>query len=184
MFQFYDMHSYALDMERHSFLVRPVLSPHRNWAVKYWNVLKYRRFPYTKENVKICNKDILNNLDSSFLHKIYQNDNSSNELRGFCYLCCQTVFYLLQTENLSPWSGVDDLGGIHYWLQDNDTGEIIDPTAPQYEQLNCDPPYAFGKKRKWYGFRPFPQMKTLNLIQKIQPDAIRSKTVDLESLNR
>ena len=183
MFQFYDMHSYALDMERHSFLVRPVLSPHRNWAVKYWNVLKYRRFSYTKENVEICRRDILSNLEISFLSRTYLNDNTGNPLYGFCYLCTQTVFYLMQTQQLSPWSGVDDLGTSHWWLRDNFTDELIDPTASQYDFLNCDPPYATGKKRKWYGFRPFPQMRTLDLIQKIQPDAKRSKTLHLENLS-
>ena len=182
MFNFYDLHAYSIDKTDHSCLVRPVLNPHNNWAVKYWNVLKYHRFPYTKINVQICRRNILDNLDTTFLSKSYRDHNSDNPLYGFCYLTCQTTFYLLQMKHLYPWSGVDDLGNIHYWLQDEITGDLIDPTASQYDKLSCDPPYATGKKRKWYGFRPFPQMRTLDLIQKIQPDAKRSKVLNLENL--
>jgi hypothetical protein len=68
--------------------------------------------------------------------------------------------------------------------RDEITGELIDPTKSQYHKLSCDPPYATGKTRKWYGFRPFPQMRTLDLIQKMQPDVERLKTEYLEGLNR
>ena len=182
MFNFYDLHAYSIDKTDHSCLVRPVLNPHNNWAVKYWNVLKYQKFLYTTKNVQICRREILNNLETSFLSKLYRNHNVGNPLYGFCYLATQTMFYLFQTKHLSPWSGVDYLGNIHYWLQDEITGEIIDLTVSQYDQLSCDPPYVTGKKRKWYGFRPFPQMRTLDLMQKIQPDAKRSKVPTLESL--
>ena len=84
---------------------------------------------------------------------------------------------------MSPWSGLDGLGTIHLWLRNDLTGDIIDPTASQYEQLNGDPPYPTGKKLKWNGFRPFPQMRALNLIPKIQPDVERSKIQNLESLD-
>ena len=182
MFNFYDLHAYSIDKTDHSCLVRPVLNPHNNWTVKYWNVLKYQKFLYTTKNVQICRREILNNLETSFLSKPYRNHNAGNPLYGFCYLATQTMFYLFQTKHLSPWSGVDYLGNIHYWLQDEITGEIIDLTVSQYDQLSYDPPYVTGKKRKWYGFRPFPQMRTLDLIQKIQPDAKRSKVPTLESL--
>lgn len=182
MFQFYNLHAYALDKKEHSYLVRPVLDEQNDWAVKYWNVLKYHRFSYTKKNVQACGRDILSNLKTSFLSKSYRHDNTDNPLYGFCYLVCQTTFYLLQTKDLSPWCGVDNLGTNHHWLRDDVTGEIIDFTASQYERLNCNPPYATGKQRKWYGFRPFPQMRTLDLIQKIQPDAERWKTDNLEGL--
>ena len=182
MFQFYDLHAYVINKVGHSYLVRPVLDQHDDWAVKYWNVLKFHRLSYTKKDVVICRRDILSNLEPSFLTKKYRQGNSNNPLYGFCYLAVQTTFYLLQTDRLSSYSGVDDLGTIHYWLVDDFTGEVIDLTASQYDQLSCEPPYATGKKRKWYGFRPFPQMRTLDLIQKIQPEATRYKTMDLESL--
>ena len=107
---------------------------------------------------------------------------------SFSHPCLKFTFeilrhsHLFQTKHLSPWSGVDYLGNTHYWLQDEITGEIIDLTVSQYDQLSYDPPYVTGKKRKWYGFRPFPQMRTLDLIQKIQPDAKRSKVPTLETL--
>ena len=182
MFQFYDLQAYSIDKTDHSYLVRPVLDKHNDWAVKYWNVLKYQKFSYTSQNMKICRRNILDNLETSFLSKPYRDHNSGNPLYGFCYLACESIFYLLQTKHLSPWSGTDDLGNIHYWLRDEFTGDLIDPTASQYDKLSCDPPYATGKKRKWYGFRPFQQMRTLDLIQKIQADSKRSKVPTLESL--
>ena len=183
MFQFYDLHAYTINKNHRNFLVRPVLDGKNNWAVKYWTALEYRRFRYTDNNVQTCSKDILSNLELSFLTKPYLAGNSNNPLYGFCYLTCQTIFYLLETKHLSPYSGLDDLGNIHYWLKDEITEEIVDPTASQYEQLTCDPPYEKGKKRKWYGFRPFPQLRTLDLIQKIQPDAKRSKVLSLQKLD-
>ena len=148
MFQFYDLHAYAIDKTDHSYLVRPVLDQHDDWAVKYWNVLKYRRCSYSKNNVNICRRDILSNLEPSFLTKKYREGNSNNPLYGYCYLAVQTTFYLLQTAHLSPYSGVDDLGNIHYWLRDEIAGEVIDPTASQCDQLSCDPPYTTGTNRK------------------------------------
>lgn len=137
MFQFYDLQAYSVVVENRNFLVRPTLDKNNNWAVKNWDVLEYRRFPYTKNNLQKCNRDILDNLETSYLNKIYLAGNVNNPLYGYCYLATQTLFYLLQTERLFPYSGVDDLGNIHSWLVDDVTGEIIDLTASQYDQLQC-----------------------------------------------
>ena len=182
MFQFYDPQSYSVVVDNRNFLVRPRLNPTDNWAVKHWDVLEHRKFPYTKNNLKMCDRAILDNLETSYLNKIYLAGNATNPLYGFCYLATQTMFYLLQTNHLFSYSGLDDFSVRHWWLVDEGNGEIIDPTASQYDLLMCDPPYEVGKKRKWYGFRPWPQNRTLDLIQKMQPDAKRSKVLNLENL--
>ena len=81
--------------------------------MKHWDVLQYHRFPYTEINVQDCNRDILDNLETSYLNNIYLANNVVNPLYGFCYLATQTMFYLLQTKHLFPYSGVDDLGATH-----------------------------------------------------------------------
>ena len=51
MFNFCDLHAFSIEKTDDSYLVRPVLDQHNDWAVKYWNVLKYQKFPYT---TKMC----------------------------------------------------------------------------------------------------------------------------------
>lgn len=69
------------------------------------------------------------------------------QLRGMCYKASE-AYYHLSDENLKPvqvWlqrdNGVMDS---HWWLENKDTGEIVDLTADQYEVTI---PYDRGRGR-------------------------------------
>jgi 6-phosphogluconolactonase/glucosamine-6-phosphate isomerase/deaminase len=74
------------------------------------------------------------------------NKSSSNHLTGFCYLCSE-VFYALNGKWKKYWFKklVHDTIPYqhqHYFLQDKETGEIIDITK---EQFDFQVPYELGK---------------------------------------
>ena len=69
--------------------------------------------------------------------------------------------------------GQDVTGEYHWWLRDNHNNQIIDITATQYDGRNFPPPYDNGKETPWYTFKGIPKKQTLDLIQKIQPTALR-----------
>lgn len=70
----------------------------------------------------------------------------THPLQGYCYFAVEVIYHLLGAEHSSwtPYSGVDGGGITHWWLQHNDTGEILDPTSEQYEPRRCEPPYEDG----------------------------------------
>lgn len=61
---------------------------------------------------------------------------------GHCHHATIAMYNLLggKDNGYKVRKAVDELGIKHYWLETL-TGEIIDPTAEQYTDLNRNPPY-------------------------------------------
>jgi hypothetical protein len=61
---------------------------------------------------------------------------------GHCHHATVAMYNLLggKEKGYKIGKAVDELGIKHYWLI-NASGEIIDPTAEQYTELNRKPPY-------------------------------------------
>ena len=165
-FKHFDPQSYIRVVGDKTYLIRPRLNPNDNWSVRNWLALEVSRSRYDPDNLKTVSELIRQNLTEKYLTEPFQPD---NPLRGFCYVATQAIYYLMDTDRLESWSGVDASSVTHWWLADRDTGEIIDLTADQYSVLDFDPPYDVGRKRTWYGFRPFIQKRTMDLIHQIQP---------------
>jgi hypothetical protein len=165
-FKHFDPQSYIRVVGDKTYLIRPRLNPNDNWSVRNWLALEVSRSRYDPDNLKTVSELIRQNLTEKYLTEPLQRD---NPLRGFCYIATQSIYYLMDTDRLESWSGVDASSVTHWWLADRDTGEIIDLTADQYSVLDFDPPYDVGRKRTWYGFRPFIQKRTMDLIHQIQP---------------
>ena len=55
-------------------------------------------------------------------------------LAGHCYVATQSLWHLLgaQDSGYTPHSGPAPGGGTHWWLVEDDTGRVIDPTATQF----------------------------------------------------
>ena len=64
-------------------------------------------------------------------------------------LGCVLVF--MNTDILSPVRGEDTEGEGHWWLIDNNNGDIIDLTKDQYQTNELNGVYSLGKKRGYYG---------------------------------
>lgn len=139
------------------------------WEIfKTW-VLEYETYEYTVENVDMLSEKIRENLTSDLLSGKYKEDNVTNPLFGHCYHATQALYYLLDCDVLVPMSGKDELGNIHWWLQDGEA--IIDVTGKQYDKIDCDPPYKVGKPSKWYGWKQRPHKRSMTLIKRVQPKA-------------
>lgn len=87
---------------------------------------------------------------------------SSNPLAGHCYVASETLFHLLggATSAWTPQS-ISHEGSPHWYLKNKETGEIVDPTASQFQ---TPVPYAQGKGK---GFlTKLPSKRTLVVLRK------------------
>lgn len=96
---------------------------------------------------------------------MYPEDVGVNKMYGHCYHSSETLYYIINTDRLSPMSAEDYRGEKHWWLQDGE--KIYDVTADQYYSVGQEPPYSSGKKSRWYGWKQRPQQVSLNLMVKV-----------------
>jgi hypothetical protein len=125
--------------------------------------------PISFDEVDQVSEDIRKILNPNLLSSQYKEGNKTNPLFGHCYHSTQAMYIMLdgdEKENLVPYSGMDVLGNIHWWLDHN--GTIIDVTAGQYDLMECDPPYDVGKPTKWYGWRNRLHKRSMGLVQDVQ----------------
>ncbi len=106
---------------------------------------------------------------------MYPDDVKTNKYYGHCYHASQALYYLIDTDQLVPMSGVDYREEKHWWLQDGDI--IYDSTARQYYDINQSPPYNVGKKTAWYGWKQRPQQISLKLVKRVLGDRLVRDTV-------
>ena len=86
-------------------------------------------------------------LTPDLLKKEYRAENSTNPMFGHCYVASEALFHSLgDRDKCSAACGRDEQGIVHWWIVDNTTGEINDPTADQYLSKGKTPPYAKGRK--------------------------------------
>ena len=69
---------------------------------------------------------------------------SANPLAGHCYVASEALSHLLKAQGKSGWVAqvAQVHGGPHWWLRHKETGEVLDPTASQFEG---PVPYETGK---------------------------------------
>ena len=96
---------------------------------------------------------------------MYPRDKGINRFYGHCYHATQALSYLIDSDELVSYSGVDYRDEKHWWLQ---YGEMVyDCTAEQYWSVKQNPPYNVGKKTKWYGWKGRPQQVSLELCKRV-----------------
>lgn len=162
-------------------LYRPI-----NQSATKYDVLRYHRRPYTMESTQSVIQEIRQNLEpdsiSGDIRKKYPEGHQrwNRSLFGYCVPAAFSLLYLMDTEVLHPISGTDAERENHWWLQDMETGERYDPTSDQYSQSELEFVYDTGKPKRLYSFKGRPQKRFLDLISKIQPDATRYVTDDID----
>lgn len=142
--------------------------------------LKFQPWIYKKEDSQLYIDKIQSYLTPDLVESRYQKRNETNKLFGHCYHATQLLSFLLDKE-LDAYSGQDENGELHWWLQDGE--HIIDVTKEQYDIFGISPPYDNGKKTPWYGWKQRPHKKTLKLLQSITDVAVTTKRIETCSKN-
>ena len=141
------------------------------WVISKTAILTYERIPYNIPMVAAIQKKLYDVLTPDLVTHKYREENKTNPMYGHCYHTTQALYYLFDTDTLDPMMSGDWRGGTHWWLQDRETGVILDFTVDQYLSIEKEPPHHTGKVTGWYGWKGRPHMRTLKLIQRLQPDA-------------
>lgn len=147
-------------VERHKYNGNEILETRR---------LTFKPYDYTELNMSLVVGLLRKNLTPDLLKGrkklIYPEDISTNPCYGHCYHSSQALYYLMDTDQLTPMSAEDYRGEKHWWLQDQT--KIYDVTAEQYYCVGKLPPHDNGKKSKWYGWKGRPQQVSLDLMIKV-----------------
>jgi len=154
---------------------------------KYYDVLEYQRYAYTRSNVDALAKSIRHNLTDNLITKDIRNRYPASHPKwsqpyfGHCVPATFAMLYLLDTESLEPIRGVDSSGEGHWWLRDIFIGEKLDLTFDQFSTASeREAVYGTGKPTCYYGYGQMPASRFLDLMQRVQPDAKRWHTDDYD----
>lgn len=85
-------------------------------------------------------------LSPDLLKPEYRAKNKTNRFYGHCYVASEALWYLLggRESGYEPIRASDDHGVVHWWLENRETGKILDPTSKQYTSAGEKPPYDHG----------------------------------------
>lgn len=143
-------------VERHRYKDKKIFQTRR---------LTFEPYRYSEANMALVMGLIRRNLTPDLLTPKYREENQTNPMYGHCYHSTQALFYLMDTDELTPMAGVDYREDYHWWLQKDEL--IYDLTAEQYYSVGKLPPYHNGKPTKWYGWKQRPHQRTLDLIIRV-----------------
>lgn len=137
--------------------------------------LTFEPYRYSEANMALVMGLIRRNLTPDLLTPKYREENQINPMYGHCYHSTQALFYLIDTDLLTPMAGIDYREDYHWWLQKESL--IYDLTAEQYYSVDKLPPYHNGKKSKWYGWGQRPHQRSLDLIVRVLGERLISDEV-------
>lgn len=77
-----------------------------------------------------------------------KNKENKIDSTGFCYVSCQIIYF--KTGGSKKWKIKQIhknkwIHGTHYYLEDRETGEILDITSDQYTKLGLEIPYELSR---------------------------------------
>ena len=153
-------------VERHRYKDKKIFQTRR---------LTFEPYRYSEANMALVMGLICKNLTPDLLTPKYREDNQTNPMYGHCYHSTQALFYLMDTDLLTPMAGIDYREDYHWWLQKESL--IYDLTAEQYYSIDKLPPYHNGKKSKWYGWGQRPHQRSLDLIVRVLGERLISDEV-------
>ena len=160
----------------------------QGWPTKKYDVLNFKQYEYNKPNMDFVISKIQNclspNLLTQQLRKKYPNNSPrwDNGFFGYCVPATFVLLFLMDTNRLHPFSGHDVDGENHWWLQDMESGEILDVTPQQYTPKERVFVYSTGKPKRLYAFKGRPQKRMLDLIQLVQPNTTRYTVFSLNDV--
>ena len=132
-------------------------------------------FPYNYNEIDSVIEKIKSNLSGDLLkgkRLKYADDVKLYQYYGHCYHSSQALYFMMDTDKLTPMSAIDWRDEKHWWLQDGNT--IYDVTEDQYYSRSKVPPHSKGKKSVWYGWKQRPQQITLDLMVRVLGDRLES----------
>ena len=141
---------YIVDLEHFSFIFRP--------RTNDTDIIQFRRFDYTPENMKVVIDQIRNTIPKP---------------KGNCVPTTFLLTYLVKTQELVSYSGLDRGGVNHWFLIDRGNKEVYDITKDQYSKAELASIYENAKPKPYYGFQSQPAARFFDLLMKIQPTAKR-----------
>ena len=127
---------------------------------------------YTQENIERLIQTIRDNLTPDLLKFKRLKYKGDSRYYGHCYHSSQALYFMMDTDKLTPMSAIDWRDEKHWWLQDGNT--IYDVTEDQYYSRSKVPPHSKGKKSVWYGWKQRPQQITLDLMVRVLGDRLES----------
>ena len=172
---------------RHSEWMTVVAGKQRIFRKKgdQYDVLEFRRYPYTTIQTDKVSKLIRLSLTDDLLSKDIREKYPEDHPRwkypffGHCVPATFVLMYLMDTGTLEPIRGEDTSGEGHWWLRDILTREKYDLTLDQFPTYgDLEDVYATGKPRGYYGVGEMPASQFFDLIQIVQPDSKRWITDD------
>ena len=131
--------------------------------------------PYNYDEIDSVIEKIQSNLSGDLLkgkRLKYADDVKLYQYYGHCYHSSQALYFMMDTDKLTPMSAIDWRDEKHWWLQDGNT--IYDVTEDQYYSRSKVPPHSKGKKSVWYGWKQRPQQITLDLMVRVLGDRLES----------
>ena len=134
--------------------------------------------PYNYDEIDSVIEKIQNNLSGDLLkgkRLKYADDVKLYQYYGHCYHSSQALYFMMDTDKLTPMSAIDWRDEKHWWLQDGNT--IYDVTEDQYYSRSKVPPHSKGKKSVWYGWKQRPQQITLELMKRVLCDRLESDQI-------
>ena len=179
-------------------------SRHQNWMYKVdgkqriyraltdeYDVIEYEQYSYTSVSVANVITSIQTKLTSNLILPNITRTYPPNHERwkypyfGYCVPATFALLYFIDTNDLEPMVGYDSEDEKHWWLEDKHTRARYDVTAAQFStQEALDAVYATGKASGFYGgYNPnyeMPYASFFELMQRVQPSAIRWKARELE----
>ena len=131
--------------------------------------------PYNYDEIDSVIEKIQSNLSGDLLkgkRLKYADDVKLYQYYGHCYHSSQALYFMMDTDKLTPMSAIDWRDEKHWWLQDGNT--IYDVTEDQYYSRSKVPPHSKGKKSVWYGWKQRPQQITLDLMVRVLGDRLET----------
>lgn len=143
---------YIVEKDGKTFLVRPL-----DYRSPRCEVLEYKR--YSPDQIETV---------SSQLREFIRDDYPE---KG-CVVATFVLSYLINSDTLIPYRGIDDRNEHHWWLVDETTGRVFDLTDYQYKKSELKELHAYGKRSRLYSYQSKPQKRFFSAIQKFQPSSV------------
>lgn len=145
---------YITNKDGKTFLVRPL-----DYRSPRCEVLEYMRYDFNEvESISTLLRDIV----------------STDYPKKGCVVASFVLSYLINSESLFPYRGIDNDGENHWWLENDTTGLKYDLTDYQYDKDELKMIYKSGRKSRLYSYQSKPQKRFFDTIQKIQPSSVIS----------
>ena len=106
---------------------------------------------YTKENLEIASKVIVENLTPDLIPKKWRKRNSITPMFGHCHTASACLQKIFGSENIKLYRAKDEEDIWHWWCVDIH-GQRIDLTDEQYHSLGRTPHYDRGEKASILGW--------------------------------